>query len=52
MSEFALDMNERLANTTADYESATIVYSTFESDGYGAFHDFPALNFAYSLCKS
>jgi hypothetical protein len=28
-SEFALDMNERLANITADYESATVVYSTF-----------------------
>ena len=39
MSEFALDMNEALANTTAAYESATVVHSTFMSDGYGAFRD-------------
>ena len=36
-SEFALEMNEQLVNSTAAYESATVVYSTFVSDGYGMF---------------
>jgi hypothetical protein len=35
--ELTLDMNGGLANTTAAYESPTVVYSTFVSDGYGMF---------------
>lgn len=36
-SEVYLEKNNGLANVTAAYESATVVYSTFMSDGYGVF---------------
>ncbi|KAF7322541.1 hypothetical protein HMN09_00032600 [Mycena chlorophos] len=32
--EYVLTTNHRLANVSADYESATVVYSTIEVDGY------------------
>ena len=46
-------MNEQLANTTAVYESATVVHSTFVSDGYGAFlNTTPKSYFAYSFRRA
>ena len=36
-SEIYLEKNSKLANVTTSYESATVVYSTFVSDGYGVF---------------
>lgn len=38
--EYVLTTNERLTNVTEDFESATVVHSTIEVDGYGGLTGF------------
>ena len=39
-----LEKNDQLNNATREYETATIVHTTFVNEGYGELHIYPPFN--------